>query len=119
MSKQLEPPRPLSAGARAVWDRSAQRLFREGRWAGIDQELLAVFSETMALYLRFRDDVARLGTLVPGRRDGEVIRNPSLISMAQCRADLVRLARQIPLVVPATQVDGFRAEVDLLLEELR
>jgi P27 family predicted phage terminase small subunit len=116
-SKQ-EPPRLLDSVAREVWDRQAQRLYRDGRWHSIDHDLLCLFAETTALYLRIKSDVDERGILVPGRGD-VVVRHPGLTPMAQARADLVRIAKAIPLVSPAAAADGFGAEVDRLLEEVR
>lgn len=76
------------------------------------------FCETTALYLQLKADVEKRGILVPGRGD-VVVRHPGLTPMAQARADMLRLAKAIPLAVPAAQADGFGAEVDRLLEELR
>lgn len=117
-SATFPPPRPLNSAALAVWDRHAARIWREGRWAAADQELLAVFAETIALYLQFREDVDRDGTLVQGRSLQERVRHPSLMGLSQCRADLVRLARQIPLMPPAAAPADAGADVDAFLAEV-
>jgi phage terminase small subunit len=117
-SKQFDPPRPLDPAAGLVWDRQSARLYRDGRWHTVDQDLLCLFCETTALYLRIKGDVDERGILVPGRGD-VVVRHPGLTPMAQARADLVRIAKAIPLVSPAGQADGFGAEVDRLLEDIR
>ena len=88
---ELPPPRPLSLPARQVWDRHAERIYREGRWNTADLELLAVFCETLELYLRFKADIDDHGTLVQGRTLQEKVRNPSLMGLAQARADLGRV----------------------------
>ncbi|WP_116375448.1 P27 family phage terminase small subunit [Mycobacterium sp. MFM001] len=119
LSKQaVDPPRSLDPMAREVWDRQAARLWRDGRWHSIDHDLLCLFAETTALYLRLKADVDERGFLVTGRSD-TVVRNPALTPLAQARADLLRIAKAIPLALPAVQADGFGAEVDRLLEELR
>ena len=46
----------MSIKARQVWDRNAVRILSEGRLQTIDHELLAVFCETLGLYIRCRDD---------------------------------------------------------------
>ena len=115
---ELPPPRPLSLAARQVWDRNAERIWLEGRWDTTDRELLAVFCETMELYQRFMDDVNAHGTLVQGRTLQEKVRNPSLMGLAQARADLARYARQIPLMPPPTAADAERDEIDRLLDGL-
>jgi phage terminase small subunit len=112
------PPRPLDRVALAVWDRHAERIWREGRWPAVDTELLAVFAETIDLYLRFKADVDRHGTLVPGRTDSELVRNPSLMGLGQCRADLVRLARQIPLTAPRVAGADSGADIDRFLADV-
>lgn len=115
----FDPPRPLDPVAREVWDRQSQRLHRDGRWHSIDQDLVCLFCETTSLYLQLKANVDERGILVAGRGGDLVVRNPALTPMAQCRADLLRIAKAIPLAVPAGQVDGFNAEVDRLIQELR
>jgi P27 family predicted phage terminase small subunit len=117
-SKQFEPPRSLDPVARGVWDRQAARLYRDGRWHSVDHDLVCLFAETTALYLRIKADVDERGILVAGRGD-VAVRHPGLTPMAQARADLVRIAKAIPLAVPAREADGFGAEVDRLLEDIR
>ena len=102
---ELAPPRPLSLSARQIWDRNAARIYQEGRWNTADLELLSVWCETLELYLQFRDDVATHGTLVQGRSQQEKVRNPSLMGLAQARADLARYAKQIPLVPAVESAD--------------
>lgn len=113
---ELPPPRPLTLPARHVWDRNAKRVYDEGRWNAIDHELLAVFAETMDLYLQFTADIKTHGTLVQGRNLQEKVRNPSLIGLAQCRTDLIRLAKAIPLI--DLKGDRAGADVNSFLEEL-
>ncbi|MGH3556639.1 P27 family phage terminase small subunit [Mycobacterium sp.] len=117
MDKTFKPPRPLDPVARSVWDRQSHRLYREGRWPGIDQDLLCLFSETTAMYLKLKADIDQRGMLVKGRGD-VVVRHPGLTPLAQARADMLRLAKGIPLAVPVTAADGFGAEVDALIEEM-
>jgi P27 family predicted phage terminase small subunit len=116
--KVFEPPRSLDPVARGVWDRQSRRLHLDGRWRSIDQDLLCLFCETTALYLTIKADVDARGILVGGRGD-VVVRHPGLTPMAQARADLVRIAKAIPLVTPPALADGFAAEVDNLLQEMR
>ena len=89
MKDTFAPPRRLGAAALAVFERHAERLYREGRWSTADTELLAVFAETLVLYLAFWKDVEDLGTLIPGR-DGFMVKNPSLTCLHTSRADLIR-----------------------------
>jgi phage terminase small subunit len=79
--------------------------------------MLALFSETLELYLRCKADVEKFGTLVQGRSAQELVRNPSLITMAQARADLIRCARAVPMVSPNVDHEGIG--IDHLLQELR
>jgi P27 family predicted phage terminase small subunit len=119
MSRDFEPPRKLDPAAREVWDRQQQRLYRDGRWLSVDHDLLCLFAETTSLYLRLKADVDKHGMLVPGRGDGVLVRNPAFTPLAQCRADLVRIAKAVPLTAPARAADGLSDEVDALLAELR
>lgn len=106
MQDDLEPPRPLSLIARQVWDRNVERIHSEGRLATVDHELLAVFCETLELYLRCRDDVNTHGVLVPGRTERELVRNPALTPLNQARGHLLLLAPRIPLTDPDADVSG-------------
>jgi P27 family predicted phage terminase small subunit len=112
-----KPPRPLDRIARAVWTRQARRLYRDGRWHSIDQDLVCLFCETTSLYMQLKADIEQQGMLVKGRGD-VLVRHPGLTPLAQARADMLRIAKAIPLAVPA-QADNFGAEVDRLLEEIR
>ncbi|WP_083198763.1 P27 family phage terminase small subunit [Mycobacterium malmoense] len=114
---EFPPPRPLSLVARQVWDRNASRIHSEGRWHCIDQELLAVFCETLELYLRCREEIDNHGVLVQGRTERELVRNPALTPFNQARAHLLLLAPRIPLVNPKFDAAGIG--IDHLIEELR
>lgn len=100
-----------------MWDSHAQRIHAEGRWQQIDHDMLATYCETTELYLRFKQDIDTHGTLVQGRTLQEKVRNPSLMGLSQARADLIRLAKGIPLVNPRADTEGIA--IDHLLEELR
>ena len=103
----FSPPRTLTLVARQVWDRHCQRIYDEGRWRFIDQDQLCTYCETVELYLRFKADVDEHGTLVQGRSLQEKVRNPSIMGLSQCRADLIRLARAVPLVTHSkAECDG-------------
>jgi phage terminase small subunit len=67
------PPRPLSLLAREAWDRNAERIHAEGRWQTIDFELLALFCETLELYMRCRDEINEQCILVQGRPERELV----------------------------------------------
>ncbi|MFZ0718124.1 P27 family phage terminase small subunit [Mycobacterium sp.] len=118
MANRFPPPRPLDLLARKVWARQSQRLYRDGRWHSVDQDLVCLFCETTSMYLRLKADIEDQGMLVKGRGD-VVVRHPGLTPLAQARADMLRIAKAIPLAVPAAQSDGFGAEVDRLLEDIR
>lgn len=108
---ELPPPRELTLPARKHFDRIAQRVYVEGRWASVDVELLAVFAEALALYIECRQAVDAHGVLVQGRTEHELVRNPALTPMSQTRADLIRLAKAIPLAVHK-DTDGVDALID-------
>jgi len=116
ISDEFRPPRPLSIAARQVWDRHAERIHGEGRWQVIDHDQLCTYAETVELYLRLKRDIDDFGTLVQGRTLQERVRNPSLMGLANCRADLIRLSRCIPLVDPKPDQDGIG--VDKFLEDI-
>jgi phage terminase small subunit len=78
--------------------------------------MLCTYAETVELYLRFKTDIDDHGTLVQGRLKHEMVRNPSLMGLSQARADLIKLARAVPLVHPKPDMDG--VEVDQFLEEI-
>jgi phage terminase small subunit len=78
--------------------------------------MLCTYAETTELYLRFKADIDDHGTLVQGRTLQEKVRNPSLMGLSQARADLIKLARAVPLVHPRPDMDG--VEVDQFLEEI-
>ncbi|MGO9349919.1 MAG: P27 family phage terminase small subunit [Mycobacterium sp.] len=116
MKDTFAPPRRLGAAALAVFERHAERLYREGRWSTADTELLAVFAETLVLYLAFWKDVEDLGTLILGR-DGFMVKNPSLTGLHTSRADLIRLSRATKLFANSGDNDD-GAYVDRLLQEV-
>jgi P27 family predicted phage terminase small subunit len=116
LNDTFAPPRPLCTDALAVFERHAERLYREGRWTSTDTELLAVFAETLVLYRAFWKDIEDHGTLIPGR-DGGMVKNPSLTGLHTTRADLIRLSRNVPLFPQKGDVDG-GAYVDRLLTEV-
>lgn len=66
----------------------------------------------------FLTGIEEQGMLVKGRGD-VVVRHPGLTPLAQARADMLRIAKAIPLALPAAQADGFGAEVDRLLADIR
>jgi phage terminase small subunit len=112
---ELEPPRQLTLAARRHWDRHAERIHDDGRWKLVDLDVLALYAETLALYEQLRDDIAEQGTTVPARAAAERVRHPSLMGLAQCRSDLLRMAKAVPLTDP--QPDQLGLDVDRLLAE--
>src|SRR5258708_3647220 len=108
-----KPPRQLSDAAAAIYESHARRLFNEGRLVGSDTELLAVFAETMTVYLQLQQDVETPGVIVSGR-DGHLIKNPSFSPLQATRADLIRLSKSIPLF--SGQID--RSENDRQIAEI-
>ncbi|CAM5737094.1 hypothetical protein MAUB1S_01789 [Mycolicibacterium aubagnense] len=105
---RLEPPRPLGRAARKHWDRIAQTIRAQGRFASIDADLLAIYCETLVLYLAAKSEVDKYGILVEGRTSSrELVRNPALTPMNQLRTDLIRLAKAIPIAdTSAASRDG-------------
>lgn len=113
---EFSPPIPLSIAARRTWDRHAERIHAEGRWTAVDHDLLAVYCQTLEMYLRLKQDIDDHGTLVQGRTLQDKVRNPSMMGMANARADLIRLSKAVPLVNPKFDADG--VEIDKFLEEI-
>ena len=79
---------------------------RKGRWQQIDHDMLCTYAETTELYLRFKTGINYYGTLVQGRTLQEKVRNSSLMGLSSGRADLIRLAKAVPLVHPRPDMDG-------------
>jgi P27 family predicted phage terminase small subunit len=113
---EFDPPRQLTIAALVIWDRQANRIHGEGRLQQIDHDLLAVFCETSELYLQCKAAIDEHGVLVRGRTAHELVRNPALTPLSQARADLIRLAKAVPLVDYKADPEG--AAVDRLLAEL-
>lgn len=113
----LDPPWKLSLPARRTWDRLAAEIHRQGRWTSIAHDLLAVYCQTLELYFDATRDVIENGILVRGRTAKERVRNPALTPQSQLRADLIRLAKAIPLSNPKPDLDG--AQTDAFIEALR
>jgi phage terminase small subunit len=44
----------------------------------VDHDLLALYAETLEMYLRFKEDIDNYGTLVQGRSAQERVKNPAL-----------------------------------------
>jgi phage terminase small subunit len=82
----------------------------------VDHDLLALYAETLEMYLRFKEDIDNYGTLVQGRSAQERVKNPSVVGLSNARADMVRLAKAIPLTNPRPDVSG--AALDSWLKEL-
>lgn len=116
---EFNPPVPLSITARKTWDRHAQRIYSEGRWPIVNQDMLVVFCQTLELYEQCKAEIDAHGVLVQGRTTRELVRNPALTPLNQARASLVHLARAVPLVdpKPAHESAAFDAYLDELLAE--
>jgi P27 family predicted phage terminase small subunit len=114
---EFAAPRPLSPVAGEVFDRHIARIYKEGRLATVDQDLLAAFAETTDLYLQCKAQVDKHGVLVRGRTERELVRNPALTPLAQARADLIRLAKAVPLVSGNPDYAG--AELDAFISEMQ
>ncbi len=78
--------------------------------------MLACYCETLELYERCKSEVDYYGVLVEGRTPRERVRNPALTPLNQARADLIRLARAVPLANGKLDSDG--ASVDAFIDEL-
>jgi P27 family predicted phage terminase small subunit len=113
---EFEPPIKLSIAARRTWDRIAERIYKEGRWPAISQEMLAVFCQTLGLYLECMEQIDLYGVLVEGRTPRELVRNPALTPMNQSRAALVHLARSVPLL--NAQHDQNGAAIDAYIDQM-
>jgi hypothetical protein len=81
----------------------------------VDHDQLCTYAETLELYLRFKKDVDDYGTLLQGRTLQEKVRNPSLMGLAQARADLIRLSRVIPLVDRSPRDSAY---IDAFIDEV-
>jgi P27 family predicted phage terminase small subunit len=113
---EFDPPIPLSIAARRTWHRIAERIYKEGRWPAISQEMLGVFCQTLGLYLQCMQEIDTHGVLVEGRTTRELVRNPALTPMNQARAALVHLARSVPLL--NAQHDHNGAVIDAYIDQM-
>jgi phage terminase small subunit len=92
-----DPPMELNAAALAVWNRHAELITAQGRWTAINHDALALYARTLATADELQKAVDDAGVLISGRGGG-LVRNPCLGPLAASRADLLRLARAVPLV---------------------
>lgn len=116
MAESFEPMRTLNPVAREIWDRCTKDIYRDGRWHNVNRELLLIFCETYSLYRAFWADIEKDGTVVPGR-DGGTVKHPSLSGLHSTRADLIRLARAVPLTVVGNSAAG-GDDVERMLAEV-
>jgi phage terminase small subunit len=113
----LNPPRPLTAAAREIFDRQhGARIFTEGRWKAIDVDLLAAYSECVVIYLECQNAVETQGALVMGRNSGELVRNAALTPLNQSREAVLKLAKAVPLV--DHRAAGKQADWDKFIKEM-
>ena len=117
MNDSFTRPRSLCREAQKVFDRHAQRLYREGMWPSANRELLAVFCESLVLYQAFWAGVEEHGTLISGRDKG-LVKNPILSGLQAIRGDLIRLSRAISLYPAARPGEDSAQYVDRLLGEV-
>jgi phage terminase small subunit len=113
----LEPPYPLTLPARRHWDRLAKQIHGQGRWDVISHDLLANFCQLLALSQECLSAILADGVLVAGSRsDRDRVRHPLWTPYSQCQANLIRLARSIPLANPSADMDG--AAIDAFIDEM-
>jgi phage terminase small subunit len=110
------PPIPLSIAATRTYQRLAAKIHGEGRLAKISTDMLAIWAQTLHLYLDCMEQITLHGVLVQGRTANELVRSPALTPMNQARAALVHLARAIPLANADADVAG--NAVDAWIDQL-
>ena len=117
ISTDLDPPFPLSLPARRHWDRLATDIHGSGRWELISHDLLANFCQLLHLAQECLTAILADGVMVVGSRsERDRVRHPLWTPFTQCQANLIRLARSIPLVDPKADTSG--AALDSWLDEL-
>lgn len=112
----MDSPIPLSIAEHQTFTGHVDRIRSEGRIQQIDVTLLAVFCQTLHLYLDCLEQIKAHGILVQGRTEKELVRSPALTPLNQARDALVKIARAIPLTNPHVDTDGY--EMDAFLEAL-
>ena len=113
----LEPPYELTLPAPRHWDRLAKQIHAQGRWDVVSHDLLASFCQLLHLSQECLDAILADGVVVAGSRsDRDRVRHPLWTPYSRTQANLVRLARSIPLVDP--KVDHSGATIDSWLDEM-
>jgi phage terminase small subunit len=113
----LEPPYPLALPARRHWDRLAKQTHGQGRWDVISHDLLASFCQLLHLSQECLAAIIADGVVVAGSRsDRDRVRHPLWTPYSQTQANLIRLARSIPLV--DLKADHSGAAIDSWLDEM-
>lgn len=114
---QIDPPFPLSLSARRHWDRISAQLHGRGRWETISPDLLANFCQMLHLSQECLAAILADGVVVAGSRsERERVRHPLWTPYQQCQANLIKLARSIPLVDPKADHSG--AALDSWLDDM-
>ena len=83
-----DPPPDLVGEALAEWNRVVPELARLGLVSVLDRAALVVYCQAWEAYNIARQAFAEYGPLVPGRREGELIKNPAAQVMRD-QADLM------------------------------
>lgn len=117
----LHPPRPLTAPAREIFDRHAQRIDTEGRWNAVDHDLLAAYADlTTALGLGTCIDATKteatigtrssaISTCIPAlRRVGRSTARPGIHRGADLAGDRSDVARPLRLAAAVRPVSKCR-----------
>jgi P27 family predicted phage terminase small subunit len=75
-----KPPSDLTGEAFAEWCRIVPELDGAGLLSPVDRGYLVAYCEAWATFCDAREDIAKRGTLIPGR-GGDMVRSPAAVVM--------------------------------------
>jgi P27 family predicted phage terminase small subunit len=111
-----EPPVKLTLPARVHWDRLTRQLHMQGRLTNVSADLLASFCQLLQLSQECIAAILADGVMVAGARsERERVRHPLWTPYSQAQANLIRLAKAIPLMTGAVEHSELDSEIDEIL----
>lgn len=96
-------PAGMSRAAQTVWRRQTRAMALTGVLTIVDADSLRAYCDAVARYAQAERAYQKLGPLVPGARQGELVKNP-LHQVVRDNAALIRLfARELGFVPGARE----------------